>query len=202
MYIPKHFALNDVPQAIAFMQKYSFATLITAMGHHPEATHIPFITEQRGDDIVLTAHVAKANAQAAHIDQTEALVIFTEPHAYISPSHYEKLQNVPTWNYIAIHAYGRAVIIEDEAALLQMMETMICSYDLPYLQQWNNLPLDYKQKLLKGIVAFEIKVTGLQGKQKLSQNRTEAERNNIIDTLSKSTDGIERELSEYMKINR
>jgi len=116
MYIPKHFAFDDVPQAVAFMQKYSFATLITAIGNHPEATHIPFITEQRGNDIVLTSHFAKANPQAISIDQTEALVIFTEPHAYISPSHYEKLQNVPTWNYIAIHAYGKAIIINDEVA--------------------------------------------------------------------------------------
>ncbi|PTQ96950.1 PaiB family negative transcriptional regulator [Mucilaginibacter yixingensis] len=201
MYIPKHFALDDVPQAVAFMQKYSFATLVTAIGNHPEATHIPFITEQRGNDIILTSHFAKANPQAADIDQTEALVIFTEPHAYISPSHYEKLQNVPTWNYIAIHAYGKAIIIEDEAAQLQMMETMISTYDAPYLQQWDSMPIDYKQKLLKGIVAFEIRVTDLQGKQKLSQNRTEVERNNIVDTLSKSKDSVVRDLSDYMKFN-
>lgn len=201
MYIPKHFALTDVPQAVAFMQKYSFATLITSANNHPEATQMPFITELRGEEIILTSHFAKANAQAVGIDQTEALVIFTEPHAYISPSHYEKLQNVPTWNYIAIHAYGQATIIEEEAAQMQMMETMILTYDAPYLKQWNDLPLEYKQRLLKGIVAFEIKVTDLQGKQKLSQNRTETERNKIIETLSKSEDTVEKQLSDYMRSN-
>jgi len=80
-----------------------------------------------------------------------------------------------------------------------MMEAMINNYDEAYLQQWNNLPIEYKQKMLKGIVAFEIKVTNLQGKQKLSQNRTETERSNIVNMLGESTSSVERQLSDYMK---
>jgi transcriptional regulator len=127
------------------------------------------------------------------------MVVFSEPHAYISPKHYEKEQSVPTWNYIAVHAYGKATIIDTEAQLSAMMGKMIAQYDTGYLNQWNNLPAEFKTRMYNGIVAFRIKVTSLQAKNKLSQNRSETERKNIMEAFEKSGDVNEMEIAGYMK---
>ncbi|HEX8020916.1 FMN-binding negative transcriptional regulator [Mucilaginibacter sp.] len=198
MYTPKHFQLSDEQEAISFMQRYSFATIVTATNNVPFATHIPFLVSKRDDKIVLSSHFAKANPQATEIIGKEILVIFTEPHAYISPKHYEKETNVPTWNYIAVHAYGKATILSEGQQTANLLAQMISNYEADYLTLWNNLPDEYKQRMMKGIVAFEIIVDDLQGKQKLSQNRTEVERENIIEALGKSGDTVEAEIGKYM----
>ncbi len=180
------------------MQRYSFATVVTAHDDVPVATHLPFLVELRNDKIVLLSHFAKANPQATQILDKTVLVIFAEPHVYISPANYPKETNVPTWNYIAVHAYGKAVLLSEEVQTANLLAKTISNYEAGYLQQWNGLPNDYKQKMMKGIVAFEILVDDLQGKQKLSQNRTEEERDNIINTLSKSADTTESEIANYM----
>ena len=164
----------------------------------PEATHLPFLVEQRGEDVVLIAHFAKANPQVSAVFNETSLVIFTEPHAYISPSNYEKEQNVPTWNYLAIHAYGKATLIDDKAQVAQLLEKMIGFYETAYREQWDNLSDDYKHKMMNGITAFEIVVTDLQAKKKLSQNRTEIERENIVSSLGSSADKNEQEIAAYM----
>ena len=203
MYTPKYNQITNTPEAVDFMQKYSFATIITVVEGMPTATHLPFIVEQRGDQIVLVSHFAKANHQSADVFSCTPLVIFTEPHAYISPAHYEKELNVPTWNYLAVHAYGKATLIDEKAQVTQLLEKMIGFYEAGYMQQWNNLPDDYKTKMMNGIVAFEIAVDDLQGKSKLSQNRTQQERENIISSFSKSADKNELEIAEYMaKLNK
>lgn len=140
MYIPKHFRLDDRQETVAFMQRYSFATLVTAQNNYPEATNLPFLIEQRGDELILSSHFAKANPQAADIEKETALVIFSEPHAYISPANYEKEQNVPTWNYIAVHAYGKAAIVTDIDKQLDVLNKMVRFYDAGYIKQWKNLP--------------------------------------------------------------
>jgi transcriptional regulator len=199
MYTPKHFQLNNEQEAIGFMQRYSFATIVTATNNVPFATHIPFLVEQREGRIILASHFAKANPQAAEIIGKDVLVIFTEPHAYISPKHYEKETNVPTWNYIAVHAYGKPSILPEGEETADLLARMISNYETDYLAQWNGLPDEYKQRMMKGIVAFEIMVDDLQGKQKLSQNRSEVEKENIINALSKSSDTTEAEIGKYME---
>jgi transcriptional regulator len=198
MYIPKHFQLSDHQEAVSFMQKYSFATIVTTMNGVPEATHLPFLVEQRGEQLVLIAHFAKANPQAGAVFNETSLVIFTEPHAYISPSNYEKEQNVPTWNYLAIHAYGKATLIDDKTQVAQLLEKMIGFYEAAYRDQWDKLSDDYKHKMMNGITAFEIVVDDLQAKKKLSQNRTEFERENIVKSFSSSADRNEQEIAAYM----
>jgi transcriptional regulator len=198
MYIPVFNKFPDQQEAISFMQRYSFATIITADNNVPVATHLPFLIEQRDDKVVLLSHFAKANPHASAIINKPVLVIFTEPHAYISPANYEKETNVPTWNYLAVHAYGKASLLAEGSETAGLLTKMINTYEAGYLQQWNNLPDDYKQKMMKGIVAFEIIADDLQGKQKLSQNRSALERENIINTLSKSEDSVESEIAEYM----
>lgn len=199
MYIPKHFQLTDQQEAISFMQRYSFATIVTSVNEVPVATHLPFLVQQRDDKIILSSHFAKANPQVAQIVGKTVMVIFTEPHAYISPANYEKETNVPTWNYLAVHAYGKAVLLNKGNETTELLAQMISNYEAGYLQQWNNLPDEYKQKMMNGIVAFEIVVDDLQAKKKLSQNRSEPEKQNIINTLSNSSDSTENEIAKYMK---
>jgi transcriptional regulator len=198
MYTPKYFQLTDHQEAIAFMQKYSFATIVTMLNGVPEATHLPFLVEQRNGQLVLVSHFAKANPQAGVVFNETSLVIFTEPHAYISPSNYEKEQNVPTWNYLSVHAYGKATLIDDKVQVAGLLEKMIGFYEADYKNQWDKLPDDYKFKMMNGITAFEIVITDLQAKKKLSQNRTEVERGNIIASLSNSADKNEQEIAAYM----
>jgi transcriptional regulator len=198
MYIPAHFQFKDQQQVLDFMQRYSFATLVTAK-QLPIATHIPFHIELRDGTVVLSSHFAKANPQAQELVDRPALVIFNEPHAYIAPKNYDKQENVPTWNYIAVHAYGKADILYEETQQLELMEKMISTYDQGYLEQWANLSMVFKLKMLKGIIAFEITVNELQAQQKLSQNKTEKERKNIINDLKNSKHSAELDLASYMK---
>jgi len=199
MYIPKINLLDDKQEAIAFMQRYSFATIVTVKDGIPTATHLPFVVSLRDDELILTSHFAKANPQADELLDGNPLVIFTEPHAYISPKHYESEQSVPTWNYIAVHAYGRATLIENLEEKTQLLEQTVRFYEDDYLKQWNSLSDDYKLKMMKGIVGFEIVVTELQGKKKLSQNRSEIEKERIINNLDKSDDSAAKAIAEYMR---
>jgi len=198
MYTPSFNSFTDGQEIIAFMQRYSFATIVTAVNGVPEATHLPFLVREENGKVYLLSHFAKANPQSVQIIDNTSLVIFTEPHAYISPKNYEKEENVPTWNYIAVHAYGKAAVIEEEAKKAELLQHTIEFYDKGYLQQWSGLSDQYKSKMMKGIVAFEIEVTDLQAKKKLSQNRSEQEQKNIIQSLSQSHDTNEQEIAAYM----
>ncbi len=200
MYIPKHFHIDDRQEAIDFIKRFSFGTLVTVDNGLPVATHIPFTLRVEDDRLILTSHIAMANPPGKTLLNGKPLVIFTEPHAYISPSHYEKELSVPTWNYIAVHAYGNMIPIEDEQGKLSMLEEMIRFYnDDKYLQQWQTMPMDFKLKMIKGIIGFNIVVDDLQAKQKLSQNRSSQEQQNIINDFSKSADSNEQEIAAYMK---
>jgi len=198
MYIPKNFLTVNQDEIVAFMKAYSFATIISAKANLPTATHLPFIISTREDKVILTSHFAKANSHWEDLQDNISLIIFTQPHAYISPGHYENELNVPTWNYIAVHAYGDTRLITDEQNTFDVLEATINNYDARYKAQWDNLPIDYRLKLARGIVAFEVTVTDLQAKKKLSQNKTEKERKNIVDSLSLSQDKNERDIAEYM----
>ncbi|TSD66618.1 FMN-binding negative transcriptional regulator [Inquilinus sp. KBS0705] len=198
MYTPAYNLIDNIPEAVEFMRRYSFATIVTVVDNVPTATHLPFIVEQRDNKVVLVSHFAKANHQAKDIFNCRPLVIFTEPHAYVSPKHYEKELNVPTWNYLAVHAYGNATPINKDEEVKEVLEKMIGFYETDYMKQWNNLPPDFKYGLMKGIVAFELIVDDLQGKKKLSQNKTQKEIDNIISAFKASNDQNEQEIAAYM----
>ncbi|MEO8884445.1 MAG: FMN-binding negative transcriptional regulator [Mucilaginibacter sp.] len=198
MYTPKHFLITDQQEALSFMQRYSFATIVTVNDGVPSATHLPFVVTQCDDKIILTSHFAKANPQSSEILNGKPLVIFAEPHAYISPKHYEQVNSVPTWNYIAVHAYGTATLIESAEAKAQLLEQTIQFFEADYLKQWESLPEDFKLNMMKGIVGFEIIVDEVQGKKKLSQNKTKQERQNIIDELNTKSGSTEKDIAAYM----
>jgi len=199
MYIPPYFEEKDRNALLAFMRQHNFAALICAADGYPMATHLPFLVEERDEKIFLVAHMAKANPQWQHFANADLLVIFQGPHAYISPSNYEKKQNVPTWNYIAVHAYGKARLIDDANGMMQLMERSINTFEQGFMPQWKELSPDYINNMMKAIVAFEIEVTKLEGKFKLSQNKTSLEQHNIINTLGHSDDPIQKEIAAEMK---
>ncbi len=190
--------MTNKAEAIAFMQRFGFATIVTAENNVPIATHLPFFVIEKEGEIILTSHFAKANDQWKTIENSTVLVIFTEPHAYISPKNYEKELNVPTWNYISVHCYGQGQIKAEPEQVFGILERTILTYEPDYLAQWNSLPEKYKQGMAAGIVAFEIKVTDLQAKEKLSQNKTEGEKHKIAEQLSNSNDTSEKLIAEYM----
>ena len=201
MYTPAAFRFEHASDMITFMKQYSFATIITVKDGLPIATHLPFqVIEQEGK-VLLRSHFAVANEQAAAIASAPSLVIFSEPHAYISPAEYDKRESVPTWNYMAVHAYGTATIIREEKQVLSLLEEMIREVEPSYLEQWNGLSDKYRSGMMKGIVAFEIPVTDLQGKKKLSQNKSAAERDRIINRLESEGDAAAKQLAQHMRMD-
>jgi len=199
MYIPKQFEFKNDIEKIAFMKQYSFATIVTNKGDLPIATQLPFFIEENAANLILRAHFAGTNEQARYIEGNTSLVIFSQPHAYISPVHYDKVESVPTWDYIAVHAYGNAKIIHDENEKAKALEQMILFYEPGYLNQWNTLSEKFKKGMMQGIVVFDLEVTDLQGQKKLSQNKSEIERQRIISQLEKSNNTVEVALAEEIK---
>ena len=198
MYIPPHFAQDDPKQAIAFMQRFNFATLVS-QHDRPIATHLPFVIAVEDPKIVLRSHMAIANPQWKSLAEQEVLVIFAEPHAYISPRLYQSRKNVPTWNYAAVHAYGQAKLLESEAEKRATLEALMEVMEPAYLEQWAGLDESYRQRLYRGMLAFEIEVTELQAKEKLSQNKSEIDRQNVTEHLAQSEDGAAQLTAELMR---
>lgn len=201
MYIPKAFREDDMKKLHKLMQEYSFAALVTQQDGVPVATHLPFLLDSgRGPYGTLMAHMARANAQWKTFNgEQEALVIFQGPHAYISPSWYEVELSVPTWDYAAVHAYGIPRIIEDNTALYDLLKALIQTHEARFENPWNyQLPDDYLQKMMRGIVGFEIQITRLEGKFKMSQNRTAGEQQQVIAALRGNRDELNNGVAELM----
>ena len=189
VYIPEHFRVRDHADAIAFMRANPFAILISTTNDGPFATHLPLVIHEDGDRLILRGHVAKANPHWRYLqDQPACLTIFHGPHAYISPTLYDTRETVPTWNYGAVHAYGNATVFPAPEDLLKILHQLIPTFEAAYAEQWASLSQAYRERMLSHIVGFEIAVTRLEGKFKLSQNRTKEEQQNIIESLSTSTD--------------
>lgn len=201
MYIPNINKMTDVAELTQFMRQYNFATIVSCNNGMPVATHLPFIIEEREGELFLISHFAKANNHWKLLEEHSALVIFNEPHAYISPKHYDKALNVPTWNYVAIHVYGTAKLIKKEEDVFTVLNKSIACFEQEYKTQYDSLPNDYKSGLAKGIVAFEIRATSIQGKKKLRQNKNEQEQKRIIETLLASGESTEHAVAYFMQQN-
>ncbi|MCD2425714.1 FMN-binding negative transcriptional regulator [Niabella pedocola] len=204
MYIPSINRMTSNSDIRSFIERFSFGTIVTtAPDGLPVATQLPFLVKQEQDALVLISHFAKANPQWKQIENNaQVLVLFQEPHAYISPFHYEKELNVPTWNYISVHVYGKGSLITEQEAVFQILDETVAHYEAAYKTRYDQLPQDFKFKMSQGIVAFKIRATDIQAKQKLSQNKTTAEQEKIIQTLVQSPDSSERYIAEYMQKNQ
>lgn len=176
MYVPPHFTAPGKETLIRLLPEASFATLVSAGADGtPVATHLPFLYEPgRGEQGTLIAHMARANPHGAMLEAGEALVIFQGPHAYISPSFYASDINVPTWNYVAVHAYGRPKIISDPSDVRGILTRLTAENEKAMPNPWRPEDIDEKRLngLMRGIIAFEIPVARIEGKTKLGQNKT------------------------------
>jgi transcriptional regulator len=189
VYIPEHFRSEDRATALTFMHANPFAILVSNNEEGPFATHVPVVIRESGDQLVVRGHVAKANPHWRYLErQPDCLMIFHGPHSYISPTNYETRENVPTWNYGAIHIYGRARTFAEPDQLLAMLHDLIPTFEAAYEEQWASLSEVYRQRMLSHIVGFEITVGKLEAKFKLSQNRTRKEQQQIINSLSTDAD--------------
>jgi transcriptional regulator len=198
--VPKINRVEDRAALLAFMRAHSFATLVTAGASGPMATHLPVVVEEEGGRVTLLAHMAKANPQWQEFAAAaDALVIFMEPHAYVSPRLYDSRQNVPTWNYVAVHAYGRPALIEERAAKIALQKKLIRQYDEAYLAQMDELPDSYLDAKLAAIASFALEVTRFDARFKLSQDKNPAERERIARELAASGDSAAAETARLMR---
>jgi transcriptional regulator len=189
VYIPEFNREKDRATILAFMRANPFAILVSNVDGIPFATHLPLLIEEVGAEIVVQGHMAKANAHWKSMKEgEESLIIFHGPHAYISPSLYEHRESVPTWNYAAVHVYGEPTLFTDEESLRATLHRMIDTFESSYMAQWSELSEEYRSRMMKHIVGFNIKVKRLEGKFKLSQNRTKGEQARVIQSLNQSKD--------------
>jgi transcriptional regulator len=178
MYIPSHFRESDERVLAEFIDAYSFGTLVTVERGVPFASHLPFLHDR--ENRTLHAHVARGNPQWQHIAaNADVLVMFQGPHGYVSPTWYAK-PGVPTWNYTAVHVYGRARVLDDAAATGRHVERLAARFERGSAAPW--VP-SYDPKMLKGIVGVEIRITEIQGKFKVSQNRSAEDRARVAARL-------------------
>ena len=201
MYIPPAFRVDDPGK----IQRHSFATLITHDGTAPFASHLPMLFRpDAGGRGTLVSHMARANPQWRHFASGgEALAIFHGPHSYISPSWYATGPAVPTWNYAAVHACGVPVIISEHERVVALLRELVSTYEAAFEQPWpGDLPDEYRDKLMQGIVAFEIPITRIEGKFKLGQNRPAADVQGVFDVLSRADDADSRALAELMRADQ
>ena len=200
MYAPEHFQIEDKQVLLAFMRQHVFAVLVSERDGAPFATHLPLLAEQASPGIKLRGHVARANPHWRSLSlKPDALAIFHGPHAYVSPSLYHSRAAVPTWNYIAVHAYGKVRLLEAESDKVALLESMIGCFEPSYKAQWDALAQDYRHNMLGGIVAFQIEVERLEGKFKLSQNRPADDRARVADALLASPESGAAEIATWMK---
>jgi transcriptional regulator len=203
MYVPQNYR-EDRPQILHdLIRRFAFATLITSADGHFEANHLPlFLDASRAEHGVLRGHVARPNTVWQSLSQNrEVLCVFLGPHAYISPAWYRSAgPHVPTWNYAAVHVWGRPRLIEG-AELRQHLFELVEFFESDHAQPWSarNQPEEFLDRMQRAIVGFEIEITRIQGKRKLGQNRTKEDREGAATALASTGDALAAEISQLMR---
>ncbi len=200
MYVPTAFQQHDRGTLFDFMRRHSFATLVSQHEGLPFATHLPLLADAAaGPHGELHGHFARANPQWRELAGQEVLAIFSGPHAYVSPTWYGVPNMVPTWNYLAVHAYGRCELTEDPVELLAILARSVTTYEGSQPTPWNFAPDDpVVLKLLKGIVGFRMAISRIEGKWKLGQNHSPQMRSGAAEQLAASDDPQARQIAELM----
>lgn len=200
MYIPKHFEQTDRTLLLEVMHKHNFGLLIgTDPDGLPFVTHLPYVVKQDGDRLWLEAHMAKGNPHWRYLEQnTNAMALFSGPHAYVSPSLYESKQAVPTWNYVTVHAYGKVKVLQEATSIRASHRALIQSTDPDYLRQYEELESSFLDSMTNGVVALEFTVERLEGKFKLNQNRPPLDRQTVAAALGQGNDDA-RGVADWMR---
>lgn len=183
MYTPSLNQITDRALLIEAMQAYSFAILVNAaaggVAAPLAATHLPLVVKDEGEYGVIEGHLALANPHWKDLAGRETLAIFAGPHSYVSPLLYTDPMPVPTWNYIAVHAYGTPSLIEDEAGKDAVVTSLMLIHEPAMGERWHAVPDEIRTSMLTEIVAFRMKIAKIEGKFKISQNRDPEERRNV-----------------------
>ena len=195
MYSPPYNQIEKRAELLEFMRANNFVLLVTGTGGTLHGSHLPVLIHEKEGKLVLDMHMAKNNPQWKEFFDEEVMVVFSGPHAYVSPRWYEEKERVPTWNYAAVHAYGIPRIVEDRAAKLAGQRRLVAAMDPQWLPKFDALREEYVRSMLEGIVNFEIAVTRIETRWKLSQNRSRREMELIAAELDKSADSTERALA-------
>jgi len=177
MYVPDHFSVSEQDEIFAFVDANAFGQLISIDGQRPFASHLPFLIGS--DRQTLQCHLARQNPQWRQLREQQVLVTFLGPHDYISPSWYQN-PGVPTWNYQAVHVYGRCRVFEDAGPLATLVEALSRRYESAFEQPWQP---QYRDAMLKAIVGVEIHIDEIEAKYKLSQNRPAADHRGVVEHL-------------------
>lgn len=201
MYVPPSFNVTDLVSLHDFIEQHSFGILVTPDNGSPFASHLPFLLDRRtGPYGMLIGHIARANRQWRQGDMPEVMVVFSGPHAYISPTWYESELVVPTWNYMAVHAHGRLTWTEEPSTLREIVESSVSTYERTQPNPWKlTAPDDFIDKLLQQIVGFRIEITRLEGKWKLNQNHPLERREKVIRALRQRHDDNSQSIAAAME---
>src|SRR5262245_46172618 len=201
MYVPPHFAVSDLTQLHDLIERYSFGLLISQVGGVPFASHLPFLLDRTaGPHGTLLGHVARANQHWRELAGQTALAVFSGPHAYVSPTWYEADNVVPTWNYVAVHAYGRAAVVEDRVALLDIVQRTVAVYESALPRPWTfDGSSSYAGRQLGAIVGFRIEIERLEGKWKLNQNHPIERRKKVAAILGGQSGEDSRGVAELKR---
>jgi transcriptional regulator len=195
MYSPDYNRVEDKPELLAFLRANNFPILVTGTGGVLHASHLPVAIHEHGSQIVIEMHMAKNNPQWKEFFDDEVMVLFSGPHAYISPRWYAEQERVPTWNYAAVHAYGVPAIISERKAKAESQRRLVESLDPAWLPKHDALGQKYVDMMLDGIVNFSIRVARMETRWKLSQNRGRQEMELIAAALEKSGEPGDRALA-------
>ena len=210
-YTPAAFRETDTVRLHAMMTGAGLATLVTQSDTGPLVSHLPLLLDPAAGTMgVLTGHLARANPQWKTSNLLQpAVAIFLGPDAYISPNYYPSKQEdprtVPTWNYVAVHARGRLETFEDPEQLLALVTRLTERHERrsarPSVKPWavSDAPADYLRKMLKAIVGLRLTIESIDGKKKLSQNRSEADQQSVATGLSSSANPSELKIAELMQ---
>jgi transcriptional regulator len=186
LYRPDHFSVDDRAAIARLVHDYPFAMLVTPASPEPFVSHLPLLLVPEGESHgTLIGHFARANPHWRHVQDVESLVVFHGPHAYVSPSWYGQPERmVPTWNYATVHAHGTLEIVTDAAETRGILDALIQRFEGGRAAPWTlRMPDRERDAMVAAIVAFRIRVTRLEGKFKLSQNRSPADRARVAVAL-------------------
>jgi transcriptional regulator len=195
MYSPPYNQIEKRTELLEFLRGNSFALLVTGTGGALHGSHLPVMVHEKEVGLVLDMHMAKNNPQWKEFFDDEVMVVFFGPHAYVSPLWYEDKERVPTWNYAAVHVYGTPQVVEDPKAKHASQRRLVAAMDPQWLPKFDALREEYVKHMLDGIVNFEIAVTRIETRWKLSQNRGRREQELIAAELDKSPDSTLRALA-------
>jgi transcriptional regulator len=200
MYIPTAFLESDQDRLHAFIEANSFGLLVSTHAGEPFATHLPFLLDRSaGPHGTLVGHVARTNPHWHDLEAQPLLAVFSGPHAYISPTWYESDHVVPTWSYVAVHAYGNCRLVHDDEALTGILAAMVGTYERSMPSPWTiDTGSEFFRKMVRAVVGFRIEISRLEGKWKLSQNHAQQRRERVIRVLERSEDQDAKEIARLM----